>query len=85
MTATSGQTFRPPCGMIGERSKEDRKRSIIGSDIHRKRTKRRLSMTVMAIGYLGLVALLAMAPALHQTIASPASHILACTDFGGSR
>jgi len=42
-------------------------------------------MAGMAVGYLGLVAILSMAPVLQQTIGLHSEHILACTDFGGSR
>ncbi len=44
-----------------------------------------LSMLGMALGYLGLVALLSMAPFFHLAIAPYQSQPIACTDFGGSR
>lgn len=44
-----------------------------------------LSTFGMALGYLGLVAMLSMAPYWHMAGAPHQSHIMACTDFGGSR
>ena len=85
MTATVKQTFRPSQGPIEERAKGNQERSILGSGTNRKLVKRRLSTAAMVIGYLGLVAMLSMAPALHQTMATASDSIHACTDFGGSR
>ncbi|MEZ5935016.1 MAG: hypothetical protein R3F54_24410 [Alphaproteobacteria bacterium] len=45
----------------------------------------RLSMVGMALGYLGLVAMLSTAPYWHQAMAPHQSHVAACTDVGGSR
>lgn len=44
-----------------------------------------LSMIGMALGYLGLVAILSMAPFWHLSVAPHQSQPMVCTDFGGSR
>ena len=44
-----------------------------------------LSMLGMALGYLGLVAILSMAPFWHLAITPHQSPAMVCTDFGGSR
>ncbi len=44
-----------------------------------------LSMLGLAIGYLGLVAILSMAPFWHLAITPHQSPSMVCTDFGGSR
>ncbi len=44
-----------------------------------------LSMFGMVLGYLGLVAILSMAPFWHLTVTPHESPSLTCTDFGGSR
>jgi hypothetical protein len=48
-------------------------------------TKKRLPMAGMILGYLGLVAILSMAPYWHLASTPYQSQVLACTDFGGSR
>ncbi len=48
-------------------------------------TGRRVPMAGMVLGYLGLVAILSMAPYWHLAGAPHQSEIMACTDFGGSR
>lgn len=45
----------------------------------------RLSMAGLALGYLGLVAILSAAPYWHQTLTPHAGQPAVCTDFGGSR
>lgn len=44
-----------------------------------------LSMLGMALGYLGLVAILSMAPFWHLAVTPHQSQSMVCTDFGGSR
>ncbi len=44
-----------------------------------------LSMLGMALGYLGLVAILSMAPFWHLAFTPYQSPAMVCTDFGGSR
>ncbi|MGI9490082.1 MAG: hypothetical protein ACR2RF_30195 [Geminicoccaceae bacterium] len=44
-----------------------------------------LSMLGMALGYLGLVAILSMAPFWHLAITPHQNSAIVCTDFGGSR
>lgn len=44
-----------------------------------------LSMVGMALGYLGLVAILSMAPFWHLAFTPYQSAQMVCTDFGGSR
>lgn len=45
----------------------------------------RLHVLGMAVGYLGLVTILSMAPYWHVASAPHQNQIMACTDFGGSR
>lgn len=44
-----------------------------------------LRMLGMTLGYLGLVAILSMAPFWHHAITPHQSPSMVCTDFGGSR
>ena len=46
---------------------------------------RRLSITALALGYLGLVTILSTAPFWQQALAPAENRPLVCTDFGGSR
>jgi hypothetical protein len=70
-----------------ERRRHDRRSAASTGAIpsYRKRVSDRLAMIGVALGYLGLVAVLALAPMWQQTISPYQHQPLACTDFGGSR
>lgn len=52
---------------------------------YKPRVSNRMALLGMALGYLGLVAILTMAPLWNQTLLGYDQHISACTESGGSR
>lgn len=86
MTATSHLTLRTGSGLIETGDVQlPTRRPIIRTEPGPKSLMRRLSVVGMAVGYLGLVAILSTAPYWQQTIQPHEERPLVCTDFGGSR
>lgn len=75
---------------IGNNSREQR--SILDSlSIERpqiscrKRVSNKMAILSLAVGYLGMVAVLASVPAWNQMLPPYQASSLSCTDFGGGR
>ncbi|MEM7041177.1 MAG: hypothetical protein AAF543_00055 [Pseudomonadota bacterium] len=75
---------RDDIGRNGVRGGASGRRPILAS-ADRQRVSRPLSMVGMALGYIGLVAILSVAPFWHQGMTAHQGQPMACTDFGGSR
>lgn len=68
----------------GRAHRSSQKRSVLPLTGHGA-VRGPLSMLGMAFGYLGLVAILSMAPFWHLAVTPHQSQLMVCTDFGGSR
>ncbi len=52
---------------------------------HSRQVSKRMAILGMAVGYLGLVAVLAAVPVWSQALMPYQNPVAACPDFGGSR
>lgn len=84
MFGSNGNVSEPIAAMR-DHGRERRGRKPVLPGARSWSVKRPLSTLAMAIGYLGLVAILTMAPFWMQTVAPKQSEPMVCTDFGGSR
>jgi len=78
----SSQQRRSPCG---EPAAGCTPRKPILPSTGRRAKRSLFSVVGMGAGYLGLVAILSVAPFWHQVMLPQQSQYLVCTDFGGSR
>lgn len=84
MLAYGDSVYGSNGGILKRAGRVPGKRSILGGRAS-SGIRSGFSAFGMALGYLGLVAILSMAPYWHQAIAPHPGQPLVCTESGGSR
>ncbi|MGI9508803.1 MAG: hypothetical protein ACR2QJ_05585 [Geminicoccaceae bacterium] len=85
MQGLGHKVFEPDGKGLGEQASDRPAKKPVLPAVRSSVINPRLSAFGMALGYLGLVAVLTLAPVWQQAAVPHQGQPLVCTDFGGSR